>query len=348
MLKYLLAISIWLSCVACSHDPSWPVAAVHTHTHFNLDIPPGLPAMSIPADNPMTLEGVALGRKLFYDSILSANHTMSCASCHQFKNYFIDSGKQYSIGIDHVAGTRNSMPLFNVGYASSFFWDGGAANLESQVTGPITNPIELHETMAHVVSKLQADPQYPSLFKQAFGTETITSKLIMQAVAQFERTLISANSKFDQWKRGEVNLTDQETRGMNVFLDANKGDCVHCHSFGGTFTDFQFRNTGLDSIPVDLGRAKITLQAYDEGKFKTPSLRNIELTAPYMHDGRFTTLKECIEHYNKNFHYSANLAPELKNVVKNRMSESDIDDLQAFLLTLTDHDFINHSNFDHP
>lgn len=333
---------------SCKPDPAFYSSDGHTHTHYNLNIPAGLPAMMIPADNPQTVEGVGLGRKLFYDNILSANNTMSCASCHQFKNYFVDSNKQFSTGIDHVQGTRNSMPLFNIGYATKFFWDGGAADLESQVVGPITNPVEMHETMANVLSKLQAHPQYPTLFKNAFGTDIITSKMVMQAVAQFERTLLSANSKFDQWKRGEVSLTAQETRGLNLFLDGNKGDCVHCHTFGSTFTDFEFRNTGLDSIPVDIGRAKITLKTEDEGKFKTPSLRNIEMTSPYMHDGRFTSLRQCIEHYNKNFRYTNNLAPELKTAIKGRMNENEIDDLIAFLQTLTDHDFINQSQFDQP
>lgn len=347
-MKQIAALLFVVSLFSCKPDPSFLVDDGHTHTHYNLNIPAGLPAMKIPADNPMTVEGVALGRKLFYDNILSRNNTMNCGSCHQLKNYFVDSNKQFSVGIDKVAGTRNSMPLFNIGYSPTFFWDGGAANLESQVMGPITNPVELHETMENVVSKIQADALYPSLFKKAFGTDVVSSKLIMQAIAQFERTMISANSKYDKVKRGEATFTAQEARGLDIYLDANKGDCVHCHGIGSTFTDFEFRNTGLDSIPVDKGRARITFLATDEGKFKTPSLRNIEMTAPYMHDGRFLTLKTCIEHYNKNFHYTANLAAELKNLPKNRMTESEVDDLEAFLKTLTDHDFINKSELDHP
>lgn len=344
----LLSVVLFTSLHSCKPDPAFYSADGHAHTHYNLNIPDGLPAMTIPADNPQTVEGVTLGRKLFYDRILSANNTMSCASCHQFKNYFVDSNKQFSTGIDQIKGTRNSMPLFNIGYSGKFFWDGGAADLESQVVGPITNPVEMHETMENVLHKLQLHPEYPGLFKKAFGTDIITSKMVMQAVAQFERTLLSANSKFDRWKRGEVSFTAQETRGLNLFLDGNKGDCVHCHTYGSTFTDFEFRNTGLDSIPVDLGRARITLKKEDEGKFKTPSLRNIEMTSPYMHDGRFTTLRQCIEHYNKHFKYTDNLAPELKTAVKGRMNENEIDDLIAFLQTLTDHDFITHTEFDQP
>lgn len=344
----LLCLICILYIPACKIDPKFPVSDGHTHTHLDLNIPAGLPPMPIPPENPMSVEGVALGRKLFYDNILSADNTMNCGSCHQLRNYFVDSNLALSTGIDGIQGTRNSMPLFNIGYSKKFFWDGGAADLESQVLGPITNPVEMHETMANVVSKIQNHPQYPTLFLKAFGSDVITSKLIFFAIAQFERTLISANSKFDKWKRGEVALTAQEQRGMEVYTNDQKGDCTHCHSFGSTFTDFEFRNTGLDSIPVDKGRGLITLSTDDEGKFKTPTLRNIAVTAPYMHDGRFIDLRQCIQHYNKNFKYTKNLAPELKVAVKNRMTEDEIDDLIAFLHTLTDTDFINNKNFDQP
>jgi cytochrome c peroxidase len=333
---------------SCKVDPAVMPNDGHEHTHYDLNIPAGLPPMPISADNPMSVEGVALGRKLFYDNLLSANNTMNCGSCHQLRNYTIDSNLALSVGIDGIAGTRNSMPLFNIGYSPTFFWDGGAANLESQVLGPIANPVELHEDVAKVIVKLQNHPEYPALFKKAFGTDVVSTKLLMQAIAQFERTLISANSKFDQWKRGEVALTVEEQRGLDVYSSSTKGDCTHCHSFGSTFTDFEFRNTGLDSIPVDLGRALITLNSSDEGKFKTPTLRNIARTAPYMHDGRFKTLRECIDHYNTNFKYTKNLSSELKSAVKGRMSEQDINDLIAFLRTLTDYDFINNKNFDKP
>ena len=346
--KFIPCAALMLLLVSCKVDPPFGNNDGHSHTHYNINVPAGLPTMIIPADNPLSVEGIALGRKLFYDKLLSANNTMSCASCHQFKNYFIDSGKQFSVGVDQVQGTRNSMPLFNLGYAKTFFWDGSSPSMEAQVIGPITNPIEMHETMPSVIAKIQADPAYPTMFKAAFGSDIVTGRSISQAIAQFERTLISANSKFDQWKRGEVAFTEQETRGLNVFLDLNKGDCTHCHSYGSTFTDFDFKNNGLDSIPIDKGRALVTKLATDEGKFKTPTLRNIEMTAPYMHDGRFQTLRECIDHYNTNFHYSSNLAPELRTIAKNRMTEQDIQDIIAFLKTLTDKEFITKSAFDKP
>ncbi len=348
MNKYLFTILI-VSFAACKIDPLIDLNDGHNHTHYNLNIPAGLPAMTIPAENPMTVEGVALGRKLFYDNILSANNTQNCGSCHQLRNYTVDSNLAYSTGIDGIQGTRNAMPLFNIGYAKNFFWDGGAASLESQVIGPITNPIEMHETMANVVDKLQKHPQYPTLFKKAFGTDVVSSKYIMYAVAQFERTIISADSKFDKWQKGEATLTAEEERGRLVYLDADKGDCTHCHSYGSTFTDFDFRNTGLDSIPVDRGRYLIPpYNNADDGKFKTPSLRNVAMTAPYMHDGRFENLVQCIEHYNKNFHYTKNLAGEIKTAVKGRMSQQDVQDLVAFLNTLTDEEFIKNTAFDKP
>ena len=349
-MKKIVIVSAALSLImmACRQDPEMILGDGHDHSHYNLDIPAGLPPMVIPADNPLTQEGIALGRKLFYDNILSANNTMNCGSCHQLRNYTVDSNLALSTGIDGIQGTRNSMPLFNIGYSTTFFWDGGAADLESQVLGPIANPVELHEDIGNVVKKLQEHPQYPTLFKNAFGTDVITSKQIMQAIAQFERTMISANSKYDQWKSGKASLTTEESRGMEVYLSETKGDCVHCHGIGSTFTDFEFRNTGLDSIPIDKGRSLITLNSADAGKFKTPTLRNIARTGPYMHDGRFVNLRECIEHYNTGFKYTKNLSPELKTAVKGRMSEQDITDLIAFLRTLTDYEFINNKNLDKP
>lgn len=346
--KLLLITFFSASLFSCKIDPLIPVGDGHNHTHFDLNIPAGLPVMNIPKDNPMTVEGIALGRKLFYDPILSADSTMSCASCHQFKNYFVDSTKAVSTGIDGIAGTRNSMPLFNIGYNKSFMWDGGIPDLESQVLAPIANPIELHEDISKVIDKLQRHPLYPSLFAKAFGSDKIITKNIMYAIAQFERTMISANSRFDKWKRGEISLTAQEMRGMDVYTSEEKGDCVHCHSFGSVFTDFEFRNTGLDSIPVDKGRALITLKSEDEGKFKTPTLRNIARTAPYMHDGRFTTLHQCVQHYNRFFKYTKNLASELAPKQKNRMNDQDVADLIAFLETLTDEEFLNNTALDEP
>jgi cytochrome c peroxidase len=317
-------------------------------TAYNLEIPSGLPDMVIPTDNPLTEEGVALGRKLFYDPILSGNNQMSCGTCHKQAFAFTDSTLSLSIGIDGHPGTRNTMSLANLGFQRKFFWDGGAADLESQVIGPIQNPLEMHQELPAMIAKLNASPEYPALFSKVFGSATITTPMVMKAIAQFERTLISANSKFDQYKRGTATLTAEESRGKDIFEAEDKGDCTHCHSLGSTFSDFEFRNTGLDSIPVDAGRAKITLLSTDSGRFKTPSLRNIALTAPYMHDGRFKTLGECIDHYNTGFHYTANLDGSLLHKVKGRLSAQDKADLIAFLNTLTDYEFIHNPKFAKP
>ncbi|MBC7554360.1 MAG: c-type cytochrome [Taibaiella sp.] len=317
-------------------------------TPYHLVIPTGLPPMAIPANNPLTVEGVALGRKLFYDPILSRDLKMSCASCHNQAFAFSDSTLQFSIGVDGVAGNRNAMNLFNLGYQKEFFWDGGVSTLEDQVIGPIINPVEMHETIPNAIQKLRSDPFYPALFKKAFLTDSITTPLLMKAIAQFERTMVSGNSKYDQYKRGEATLTLQEMKGLDLFEDGTKGDCTHCHVMGSTFSDFEYRNTGLDSIYTDVGRYRITFVGSDSGKFKTPSLRNIALTAPYMHDGRFSTLQQCLDHYNTGFHYSDNLDITLKVTRKGRMNAQDMSDIIAFLHTLTDTGFIKNPLFRNP
>ncbi|HEY1047549.1 MAG TPA: cytochrome c peroxidase [Bacteroidia bacterium] len=342
--KFVLALLIVLSAVACRKivevdDPSGQL------TPYTLNLPAGFPNMKIPADNPLTVEGIALGKMLFFDPILSGDNTMSCATCHKQAFGFTDSSNRFSTGIDGLKGNRNSMPLFNLAWSKGFFWDAGASNMESQVVGPIENPLEMHENLANALAELNAHATYPALFKKVFGGDKITTSMLMRAVAQFERTMISGNSKYDQYVQGKTSLSASEQRGLNLYVDMNKGDCNHCHVIGGLFTDFELRNTGLDSIPVDPGRARITLNPLDSGKFKTPSLRNIEVTAPYMHDGRFNTLEECIEHYNTGFRYTSNLDPNLEHTVKGRLSQAEIADLVAFLKTLTDNEFLNNPVF---
>lgn len=328
---------------SCKRDPNPSML-----TPYVMQIPAGLPPMNIPANNPMTVEGVALGKKLFFDPILSANNTMSCASCHNQKFAFVDSNRRFSVGIDNIAGNRNSMPLFNLGYQKKFFWDGGAADLESQVIGPIENPVEMHENLGRLLTKLNAHAEYPTLFRKVFGGNTITTSMLMKAIAQYERTIISGNSKYDQYKQGKVQLTDAEMRGMEKFVNDSVGDCAHCHTMGGTFSSFEFRNNGVDSIYADPGRYRITLIGSDSGKFKTPSLRNIALTAPYMHNGRFTTLQQCLDHYNTGFHYGPHLDVIMSTNKKNRMTAQDMQDIIAFLNTLTDQSLLTNPAFAKP
>jgi cytochrome c peroxidase len=236
----------------------------------------------------------------------------------------------------------------NLGWERNFFWDGGASNLESQVVGPIENPIEMHETLSNALSELNAHAEYPALFRKAFGSEIINTANLIKAIAQFERTLISGNSRFDKFMQQGISLTVQETRGMNTFIDFQKGDCVHCHVLGSTFTDHEFRNNGLDSVSEDEGRGRITLLASDYGKFKTPGLRNIAVTGPYMHDGRFATLEQVLEHYNTGIKPHPNLDPRLSDVTPGRMTSQNIQDIVAFLNTLTDEEFLTNSNFKKP
>ena len=343
--RILFFVLFGAALLACNDDD---LPQADGPTPYSLIIPSSLPGLPIPNNNPLTEEGVELGRKLFYDPLLSGNNTQSCGNCHNQADGFTDNQLQYSTGIDGISGDRNSMPLFNIGYANNFFWDGGATTLESQVVAPIMNPIEMHEDLANAISELNAHPDYPLLFNKAFGSDSITTSMVMKAIAQFERTLLSGNSKYDRYMKGQATLTPQEQNGLIVFRAAAKGDCTHCHTLGGTFTDFGYRNTGLDSIAVDSGRARITLNPLDLGRFKTPTLRNIAVTAPYMHDGRFFTLQEVLDHYNTGFHYPVNLDPNLRAAVKGRMTAQEMTDLIAFLQTLTDTDFLTNPAYGRP
>lgn len=316
-------------------------------TPLTLTIPNSLPDMRIPEDNPLTVEGVALGRRLFYEPMLSGDNTMSCATCHQQESAFSDF-RRFSRGIFGDFGDRNAPALFNLGWQRKFFWDGRATSLEDQALQPIQNPIEMHETLENAVAELIGHPEYPGLFKNAFGTGIVEAPLIAKALAQFERTMISANSRFDLWKQNQATLTPEEKRGMDLYNNPAKGDCAHCHVFGSTFSDFEFRNTGLDSIPTDKGLSVVTKLATDEGKFKTPSLRNVAYTAPYMHDGRFTTLEECVEHYNTGFKKTANLDPNMEHAPKGRLSSQDVSDLVAFLKMLSDPGYLANSAYKKP
>ncbi len=329
-------------------------------TPYVLDIPANLPQMIIPADNPLTVEGVKLGRHLFYEKRLSGNNTMSCASCHRPENSFSDPA-QFSTGIDGFQGPRNSMALVNLGWESRFFWDGRAQSLEAQVLHPVMDPLEMHDTWPNVVYKLQSDPAYEQLFDRAFGSPTVDSVKVAKAIAQFLRTLVSANSRFDKFIRGEMNLDIDEQLGFQLTLqeggDPANGqggqfgaDCFHCHPHGGgLFTDGIMRNNGLDASFTDLGLGGVTGLSQDMGKFKTPTLRNVALTAPYMHDGRFQTLEEVIDHYDSGGHPSSTVDPNMK------FSEGGLQltpekkaQLIAYLHSLTDMDFVTDPRFQDP
>lgn len=316
-------------------------------TPFVYQAPDGFPPFFDPDNNPTTKEGIALGRKLFYDPILSGNNTIACADCHRQENAFTDP-RQFSLGIDGIAGRRNSMSLVNIAWQHRLFWDGRAHGLEEQALFPIKDPIEMHENLSNAVAELQAIPEYTELFWLAFGTRQIDSTLLAKALAQFERTFISVNSRYDRWKLGLDSLNKSELIGMQLFMDSEKGGCAKCHSFGALFSDFLFRNNGKDSIVTDLGRFAISGLPQDIGAFKTPSMRNVEFTAPYMLDGRFATLEEVLEFYNTGFKLGPNTDPFMFTLEKGRLSAQDKADIIAFLKTLSEPEILTNPAFSKP
>jgi cytochrome c peroxidase len=265
----------------CTHPSVDPPQA----TPYPLVIPPFFPPMDIPASNPLTVEGVNLGRYLFWEKKLSGNNLMSCGTCHLPEHGFSDTAR-YSAGIFGDVGTRQAMPLINLGWSTTYFWDGRAVTLEEQVAEPITNPIEMAENWDMAISEIENDPIYPPLFYKAFGSTEISKEKIVRAIASFVRTMISANSKFDKQRIGQYVFTQSEFNGYTLFLteggspDQVPGgsfgaDCFHCHGFGAMqFSDYLFHNNGLDATFADLGRGGVTGSVFDNGKFKTPTQKH--------------------------------------------------------------------------
>lgn len=361
-MKRLLLIAILLfSVLSCRKDKTIQVDGT---TPYVIDYPERiskyLPPIQIPADNPMTVEGVELGRKLFFDERFSADNTMSCASCHFPEKGFSDT-VDFSIGIDGLEGRRNAMPLFNLGWMKEHFWDGRKKTLEDQAYAPVNDPVELHNNWTAVVSKLQADGQYPQLFETVFGTSIIDSVMVVKAIAQFERTLISGNSPMDKYMNanraiGSTGWNEMDElaayQGFVLFIDENKGDCFHCHgdNFNPLWTDNLFHNNGLDAVITDQGLGEVTGNPSDYGKFKTPSLRNLAFSAPYMHDGRFATLDEVINHYSEGLNHSPTIDPLMKKVDEGgvQLSAEEKYFLKMFLLSLSDSTFIIDPRFADP
>ncbi|SHG22955.1 cytochrome-c peroxidase [Flagellimonas flava] len=311
-----------------------------------------------PANNPVSNPGATLGRVLFYDVRLSANNTISCASCHLQENGFSDPD-QFSTGFEGGLTGRNSMGLANARFYDNgrFFWDERAASLEAQVLLPIQDAVEMGLSLEELESKLANEAYYQVLFRLAFGDETVTSNRISLALAQFVRSMVSYQSKFDEGlaqsnnpNQNFPNFTASENRGKQLF-NSNMTNCSECHHTNAQVGDAA-RNNGLDATFTDLGVGGVTNNNNQNGEFKVPSLRNIALTAPYMHDGRFATLREVIEHYNTGVQNSATLDNRLRvqggNVRRLNLSEDDIQALEDFLLTLTDELFIQDEKFSNP
>ncbi len=292
--------------------------------------------------NPITEEGFQLGRNLFYDPILSRDNTISCQSCHLQQTGFTHVDHELSHGIEGKIGSRNSLALINLAWNKDFMWDGGVHNLEMQAINPITNPLEMDEKLENVVAKLQASEKYRTLFYKAFGDEKVTSQRLLKALAQFTVMLKSSNSKYDKMIRKELVFTEQEQRGYTLF----KNNCASCHT-EPLFRSDKFEKNGLtiDSTLNDLGRIKITGKPEDYMRFKIPTLRNIQFTFPYMHDGRFKTLNEVVKHYNS-LGYDKSLPKELAKPMN--LSDNDRVDLVAFLVTLTDKEFLFDKRFSFP
>ena len=293
--------------------------------------------------SPLSKEGIALGRKLFYDPILSADSTISCSNCHLSYTAFTHVDHALSHGIKDSVGTRNSPALMNLAWGKSFMWDGAVNHLDMQALAPISHPSEMGETLTHVVAKLQNSSDYPNLFKEIYGDDEITVERLLKALSQFQLTLISANSKYDKVMRGEEEFTTQEAIGYALF----KANCSSCHA-EPLFTTGLFANNGLpvDSILHDLGRIKISLNPADSLCFKIPTLRNIEFSYPYMHDGRFKTIREVLNHYGRGVVQSKTLAPEVKAGII--LTSDEKVDITAFLLTLTDKEFLFNSENAYP
>lgn len=359
--KFIIALLyIGISWMGCKHKLDPIIDVNPTATPYELEIPPFFPPMDIPADNPMTVEGVELGRFLFWEKQLSADNTQSCGSCHFPEHSFSDPA-QFSVGITGAVGTRQSMALVNLGWARDYFWDSRAPTLEEQVKEPIPNPIEMNQPWPEALEKLRSDDRYPPMFDAAFGSTEITVDRCSKALAQFLRTMISANSKFDRWRTGDYVFTDSEFRGYELFNREGGdpevvtggqfgADCFHCHGEAGLqFTDYLPHNNGLDSVFTDLGVGGVTGNPLDFGRFKTPTLRNVELSGPYMHDGRFTTLEEVIEHYNSGGVPSTTIDPFMKYTSGGlALSDQSKQDLINFLKTLTDTSYAEVEAFQNP
>lgn len=315
--------------------PARPIGSTIT-----IAAPAGLPPVPVPADNPPTLETISLGRRLYYDPLLSADRSISCATCHHPDHGFGD-GKTVSDGVGGKKGTRNSPTVLNSAYFDTQFWDGRSPSLEKQAEGPVQNPVEMAHTLRGVEKRLMADESYRNDFRRAFGAGPITYDMVGKAIASFERTVIAGNSPFDRYYfLGEKTaMSPAALRGFEVFRDPKKGNCVVCHTINNTFalfTDNKFHNIGVGAREeqfADAGRFDATKNDADRGAFKTPSLRNVAQTAPYFHDGSRKTLKEVLDFYIGGGNSNPNLDREVHAL--DFLSGEERADLIAFLESLT-------------
>jgi cytochrome c peroxidase len=339
---FQLGILPFLSCCGsashqnrASHVSEKPIGAAIT-----IKPPLGLPPVPVPNGNPETEEAIALGRRLFYEKRLSSDESVACSTCHNPLLAFTDGQKQ-SRGVGGKIGTRNAPSVINAAYSPLQFWDGRAPSLEEQAAGPIANPLEMNQRHEICVSKLEADPEYKSQFQKTFGPGPVTLGKVENALASFERTLLSGNSQFDRYQFGgeKSALSPSAIRGLAIFRDVNKGNCATCHAIGGKdalFTDGKFHNIGVsvnaEGELTDLGRYDVTKIDTDKGAFMTPTLRNVAKSAPYMHDGSLKTLKAVVDFYAGGGNSNLYLDREIKEI---KLTGQERSDLVEFLESLT-------------
>lgn len=344
MKSFLYGI-VLLFLASCSKDATY--VDVEDNVALQVEVPSNFPPMTYDLEaNPPTEKGFALGKKLFYDGKFSANGFISCGFCHEQREAFTHHGHQFSHGIDDQEGVRNTPSIANMAFSNEFAWDGATPQLDLFPIIPITNAVEMGETMGSVLQKLQADPDYQKEFAEAFDGGAVNSENFLKALAQFMVMMVSANSRYDHYVRNEAGgeLTQTELKGLVVF----QSKCAACHATD-LFTDRSFRNNGLPPYPGidDYGREKVSGSEADRYKFKVPSLRNVALTAPYMHDGRFGSLESVLNFYQHGVQDSPTLDPLLKNgdTLGITLEDDEKEALIAFLNTLTDEDFINDERF---
>ncbi len=358
---FLFSISVgfilsWSNCSHNQSDQPWGQRYIPPPTIYEHEVLAGFPKIETPNNNPTTNEGILLGRKLFFDPILSVDSTLSCSFCHLPEKNFTDRLAK-SRGVGGVKGKRSSPTLLNVGFLrNGLFWDGRASSLEEQALLPVEDPLEMQASWPEIEHRLRIHFRYPLLFRKAFGIskpEELTRELVVKAIAQFERTLVSGQSKYDRVQMGRDSFTHDEAMGYDLFFDVTPevkdAECGNCHN-EPLFTNHKFANNALSNVPdinafPDKGLGAITGDPHDNGKFKIPTLRNIALTDPYMHDGRFATLSEVIDHYNSGGHPSPTVHPLIRPL---GLTPEEKKQLLAFLHTLTDTSFAQNKAFQNP
>jgi cytochrome c peroxidase len=341
--KFLFFVFLSIVFLQFGFDDDDPYFTI-TKKDVAFKIPKGFPNPNYSfSDNPITPKGFILGRKLFYDTILSLDNSISCGSCHQQYAAFAHVDHSLSHGIKDRIGTRNVSALQNLIWNKNFMWDGGINHIEVQPIAPLTNKVEMAETLDGIVAKLKLRPDYQKAFYEAFNDSIISTERIMKSLTQFMGLMVSSNSRYDKYIAGKDKFTLSEKKGLDLF----RSKCATCHK-EPLFTDHSFRNNGITPNPMlnDKGRAIITENEDDNYKFKVPSLRNIELTYPYMHDGRFRNLTEALNHYGNSTNFAAG-TDELVSEI-GTLTKEETEYLRSFLLTLTDKTFIYDRRFADP